>query len=412
MQVIRIFLDDAPSSPSQCRMPTNEQTSSFTSESKAAPCCRAALAFLLMAACGFFIFNCWQLRNLQIDDSYITYRFASRLIHGSLRWNLLEPPVEGYTSFLAVLISTCFEALRLDPLIAWKIFSALLVLCSVAATVWGARMLCAARSPGANQWGVPFLVAALVTANPLAAVHAMSGMETSLFATLLMALTAIALRILFVPGGKGQWLPVLAGGFLLLGLTRPEGVLWAAIMGASVWIGLPGELRRRFARSFLMWFILPGLVYFLARWIYFGDMLPSTFFAKSGGAARPGAGRLLTYLPSYHEIYKYLRDNWLGFAAVATVGGALHFSLNRIGWAKRASGEWPMDIAVAGIFFASLLCIAYFSSVHMLMGYGRRFLFPYSQTFLLSLVLPAILLTGKFLNDGEKMGRPRESREG
>jgi hypothetical protein len=223
----------------------------------------------------------------------------------------------------------------------------------------------------------------------------MSGMETTLFAFGLIALTVLAYRLVFVPRSSPILFAVLGAGFFLLGLTRPEGVLWACVVAPAVWLGLPGEKRPLFARCVLFCFVFPGVIYLAARWVYFGDLLPATFHAKTASAARPGAGRLLTYLPSHHEVYKYLRDNWLAFGVVATVAAGAHFARGR------RRGGIPIARATQAVFvgalvLASALCIGYFSSVYMLMGYARRFLFPFGQTFLLTLVLPAIVMTALF----------------
>jgi hypothetical protein len=49
-------------------------------------------------------------------------------------------------------------------------------------------------------------------------------------------------------------------------------------------------------------------------------------------------------------------------------------------------------IGVALLASASVACVAYFASVHLLMGYADRFLYPYGQTLLATLIAPAWLL--------------------
>ncbi|HUT24958.1 MAG TPA: hypothetical protein VM492_11495 [Sumerlaeia bacterium] len=395
----------------------------------------AACVLTLAAASAYFLLNCWTFRDLKIDDAFITYRFGERLAHnGTLRWNLAPVPenaaaaqqeaarpVEGYTSFLAVLISAVFGLLGFDPLVGWKILGLVLAATAAGAVLWGAQTLCNARSPSAGRAGVPFLVAALYLSVPAGAVHAMSGMETMLFAALLTALAAVALRIVYSPDGSARrWHYALAVGFLLLGMTRPEGALWALVVGAGVGWALPPEKRRSFLRVLVLGFVLPGSVYFVARWVYFGSFLPTTFYAKAGSASKPGAGRLLTYLPSKHEVYRYLRDSWLPLAGAAAValGSASWVGTRRAGRVRRVgaaawgpgrltlhsrgrlchtfgSGESSsLGILLSLTVLASVLCIAFFAHFHMLMGYAHRFLYPFGQTFWLTLVAPGLVAIG------------------
>jgi hypothetical protein len=397
-----------------------------------------ALLFLAVSILVFTRF-CLRLHDFQVDDAFITYRFGDRLAHdATLRWNLaslptgagldpealalLDRPVEGYTSFLAVLVSAAFIKLGLPPLICWKILGILLALATAAAAAWGAEALF--RGLGGSKRGARAMglaCAALYLAHPLVALHAMSGMETALFGFLLMGLTALALRIVFLPDGAPWRLNLMAFGFLLLGMTRPEGVLWALIAALAVWVGLRHSgttcNRRRFVRAFLLFFVLPGFIYFVWRWVYFSSLLPATFHAKAGASARPSPlGRLYTYLPSHWIVWQFLRDNWLWPALVLIVGIVTAMwggrSRRRLeeGMANPLSLESSQILATVLLFFASLACVAFFSSVHMLMGFGHRFLFPFGQTFLLTLLVPLVGVCGRMLY-GARRRHPEDCRQ-
>jgi len=77
----------------------------------------ALLLALLVAAvfCGTLYFH----RDMIFDDAFITYRYAKNTAdgHGST-WNPGEPPTEGYTNFLFVMILAPFIKMGLDPLAA------------------------------------------------------------------------------------------------------------------------------------------------------------------------------------------------------------------------------------------------------------------------------------------------------
>ncbi len=380
----------------------------------------ALLAFL--AGLIFFALNCWDLRDFLIDDAFITYRFGARLTQeGTLRWNLaplpgglddatrqlLERPVEGYTSFLSVLISAVFVFLRLDPLCAWKGLGILATLLASGALVLGGSAFCRSLAPRANRAWIPLLLAGVHLGHPLTALHAMSGMETGLHGALLLGMTALTLLIVSDTQPRAGYFRALALWFLLLGMTRPESLLWGALAGLGLLFALPKQSRKQLVRSTILFFLLPGLVYFLWRWSYFHSFFPATFHAKAGGSAHPsGMGRLHTYLPSYWPVWRYLRDNWLGLGLLAEVAvlirmGLLWVDTRESGAKKYWQCIWNRwVVALVALFLGALLPIFFFSHVYMLMGYGDRFLFPYGQTFLLVLVLPIFAFLEAFTQSG------------
>src|SRR5262249_10595062 len=62
--------------------------------------------------------------NRIFDNSFITYRYARNLADGAgITWNVNEPPVEGYTNFLLVIILAPFIRLGFDPLWVTRLFS-------------------------------------------------------------------------------------------------------------------------------------------------------------------------------------------------------------------------------------------------------------------------------------------------
>src|SRR5579884_1934594 len=66
----------------------------------------------LLVVCGSLY--AWQLRWLA-DDAYIPFRYAYNWVHGQgIVWNPGER-VEGYTSFLWVLMAAASLAVHLDP---------------------------------------------------------------------------------------------------------------------------------------------------------------------------------------------------------------------------------------------------------------------------------------------------------
>lgn len=206
-----------------------------------------------------------------VDDAFISFRYASNLLHGYGPVFNPGERVEGYTNFLWTVLFVPILGLGLAPATASQALTLLLAIMT-AALVWSAgRWL-------AGIWPALGALALLITAAPFLLWTARgSGMETALFALLLLAgITAYMRDQLFAAG-------------LLLGLaamTRPEGVLVCGLSGLhllamSLW-------RRQIVWSRLVALALGFLVlfgpFFLWRYSYYGYLLPNTFYAKVGGS--------------------------------------------------------------------------------------------------------------------------------
>ncbi|MFZ5480209.1 MAG: hypothetical protein ACOZNI_25825 [Myxococcota bacterium] len=199
-----------------------------------------------------FLVSAWPTRPSVVDDAYVSLRYARNLALGNgLVYNAGEPPVEGYTDFLWVLLMAPGTRLPLHPA-TW-------------ATGWGlafgalAVMLCE-RLAHALGAGRASLAAGLALAlNPHFGIAASNGLETSMFVAGVLGAAWAAIA--------GP--PVIAG--LLAGslyLVRPEGL---AVGGALA-------IRDRRALAAFAAVVVP---YFLARGAYFGTLVPNTYFAQA-----------------------------------------------------------------------------------------------------------------------------------
>jgi hypothetical protein len=203
------------------------------------------------------------------EDSYILYRYADNVFAGhGFVFNPGEP-VEGYTSWLYVVVLT---ALRLftDDLAAaapWLsiAFGAVTVLCAMAI----ARRL----APGRTDLGV--LAGLLCAAHASLAKYAATGMETTLLA-LLASLSFLAATRPPAPEPTKTDGVALGALFGLMATARPEGALYAAILLLAAWHhrGLPTAIRAgatfgAIAATFLAW-----------RLATYGYPAPNTYYAK------------------------------------------------------------------------------------------------------------------------------------
>jgi hypothetical protein len=212
------------------------------------------------------------------EDAFISFRFARNLVAGhGLVWNPGEPPVEGYTNFLWVLLAAGALELGQDPARAAQ---ALGIAASLATLfyVWrtGSRLL---------GWsaGEALLPCAVLAVSGPFATWAAAGLETNLFALLAVA----GLHHVAVGARDGGAREIWAGwlALLLAMLTRPEGALFYALALAGT-----GLAARRRGAARLRAFAAPVAVtlgafavYFAWRWRLFGQLFPNTFYAKTGG---------------------------------------------------------------------------------------------------------------------------------
>lgn len=213
------------------------------------------------------------------DDAYISYVYARNLARGEgLVFNAGEPAVEGYTNFLWTLLLAGVRVLGVDParLAPWL---GLACTVGIVAAIWAL-----ARRLGASSWYAA-LGALYFAALPTLRIHAMSGLETPLFALLVVA--ALLVRA-GEPSDRPHWRSSLLLG--LAALTRPEGVLvWALIEASDLtaaWArrGRPvAHLGRAIVGSTpLLALVLGHLAW---RRLTYGDWVPNTFHAKVGGSA-------------------------------------------------------------------------------------------------------------------------------
>jgi hypothetical protein len=256
----------------------------------------AASAILLFVLGGAWIYHCLHFEFVQ-DDSFITFRYVRHLLDGDgLVFNVGER-VEGYTTFLWTILLALPGLAGLDlesSARALGIASGLGMLF----LTW--RLSLRVHGPAASPL-IPFLAVALTAANSSIAYWTVSGMETALFAALLLASVLVFLR---ERDGSFLWSPIL---FLLLSLTRPEGMLLFAM---TVFFFMLERMARkqpvrdtaRPAARLIGIYAAPFLLFMGWRLAYYGHLFPNTYYAKAGFSLEylaAGWDYLLLFLRTY-----------------------------------------------------------------------------------------------------------------
>lgn len=219
------------------------------------------IRFRLLVAGGAIVLGllwAWSLRWAS-DDAFISLRYAENFAHGhGLVFNIGER-VEGYTDFLWVVLISLGIRLGLPA-------PELSIVLSLASFV-GLLVLVTRVS---KRDSFPLAVI-LTAASYTVASFATGGLETVFAAA--CVLLAFHLADADRPLGAG-----LAG--LAAALSHPDHILFGGALGLAM---LLSSRSIRGALKFAAPFLLIGLPWFIWRWRYYGDLMPNTYYAKSGG---------------------------------------------------------------------------------------------------------------------------------
>jgi hypothetical protein len=330
----------------------------------------AAGHLLSVSAVVLFLVESW-VPAQQLDDAYISYRYAQNLVDGrGLVFNPGER-VEGYSNpSWTLLVAAAMKSGMPAPLAGhW------LTLLSGAWLLWLSGRYAALLLPANLSWTSGLVPLVLLASNSFACWTA-AGLETPLFAA-----AGMAALCAYACGRIGLVLTCCIGA----SLTRPEGWLLAALLLGWDWMLRVHRLRplRFGALLRLSWPVLGFAAYLLLhtafRLYYYDDFLPNTFRAKVGGIP-PSRGFSYVYnflvdgpallvLPAIWAVWKLPRYR-IGFAYlgatlvyVLAIGGDA-FRLGRflvpvlpilIAGAASAAGLVYARNRVAGVALGSLL---------------------------------------------------------
>lgn len=207
------------------------------------------------------------------DDAYISFRYAQNLAEGrGLVFNPGER-VEGYSNFLwTVLMSVFFPIGSRPEFWANRITIAFSVLTLVFLVLYSYK-----KYGGLTSFvGVAAL---FLATNRTFLAWSTGGLEMSVFT--FFTTSAVLTYFYYYPARIPGFVGVL---FLLSSLTRNEGHLFFTL---CFMISMARALKKGDNKiSHLGWsrsFIFPIIIYHGFRMLYFGDILPNTYYAKSGG---------------------------------------------------------------------------------------------------------------------------------
>ncbi len=200
----------------------------------------------------------WRYRNIQVDDAYITYRYARNLASGSGFAYNPPQPVLGTTTPLYTLLLSLAAVLGMDIPSASLVFGG--------ASLFVLAVLFYFFSRDQSRRSMAHLPALLVVFMPGSVL--ILGMETALYAALIYT-------ALYAAAHKRYALAVILAA--LATLTRYDGILVAVLALFYEWYATKSfPLKNGLLYAGIL---LPWLVY---ATLTFGSPLPNTFFAKTG----------------------------------------------------------------------------------------------------------------------------------
>jgi arabinofuranosyltransferase len=209
------------------------------------------------------------------DDAFITFRVARNLSSGIGPVFNPGERVEGYTSFLWMILMAAVIRLGGAP----ELWSRILSLLFSAGTI-----LLFFRSISYDSGFPKYLFTIFLVFSAPFIAWSTGGLETAAFTFLVFA---AVMKFREACERKTSKIFLLASLlFTLAAMTRPEGVPIFAVMAAFlVFFALTGKSSLRQVISFLLPFIVLYGIYFLWRYIYYGHFFPNTYYVKSPGAS-------------------------------------------------------------------------------------------------------------------------------
>jgi arabinofuranosyltransferase len=219
------------------------------------------------------------------DDAYISYRYARNLADGAgLVWNPGQH-VEGYSNYLWVVTLAGLHKAGADIVLSGRWLGFSIAIVGAGATYRLSRDLLDDQSGP-----IAGLVAALLlSASGSWALWAAGGLEVPLFGTLVIVAVLLHLR-----EREWRWPPVSGAVWALVAMTRPDGILLAAV--SSLFKVYDGVHAARGARAhsmravrefaWLLFFFATFAAiygpYYLWRYDTYGWFFPNTYYAKVG----------------------------------------------------------------------------------------------------------------------------------
>lgn len=219
--------------------------------------------FLILA-----LINIWP---FTIDDMYITLRYARNWSYGEgLLWNINEPPVEGYSNFLFVLLGKFLLNFKVNVVVFFKFLGIL----GLFLTLLG-QFLLSRRLVPANIALLPLLWTMLYSGE---VIWSVSGLETTFYQALLIFCVYYLAKALENTSKQNINFCINVFCGFLASLARPEAPILVGIF-YLIAVYYHAEYRHNILKALVLFGLL-YIPYFLWRIIYFHELFPNPIYCK------------------------------------------------------------------------------------------------------------------------------------
>ncbi len=250
-----------------------------------------ASRIILLFAAGLVLLQALDYFNFTVDDVFIPIRYATNAARGEgLVYNKGEF-VEGYSDpiwvfgLTAVAAATAGSSHQLTLLLGTAKAVSFLFGILTLVLLYRFTLRLFEESPHARLYAALAVLSGAMCAPFIA--WSIGGLETTLQALLYLALATIVYAVLKErsfgkPVAAKHYLSLLAISLLLL-LVHPEPIMLCIITFVYLYILLSKPERWRFLRFSVIPFLLGTAIFLVWRWVTYGNLVPNTFFAKTGG---------------------------------------------------------------------------------------------------------------------------------
>jgi len=244
----------------------------------------ATYSFFFLILCKIFI-------DFTLDDAFITFRYSQNLATGNGPvWNIGEDPVEGYTTFLWMVLMAIFIKLGQNPVVISKVISIIAGLSTIFLIYFYSRQKKDNRI-------IPTLVVAGIALNPAFAFMAVQGTGTILASLLVLFIIILSIRLV---SKYSKFETIIFSLLLLLAfLTRPDLIVFELLIIGCMIILLYRRYEKSTFYNFLLnlfiFLIIPGFVYMAWRINFFGYFFPNAFYVKKSEAFLSLSGLVMVF---------------------------------------------------------------------------------------------------------------------
>jgi len=223
------------------------------------------------------VHNVTLVKDWMLDDAFISFRYAQHLAEGyGPVFNRAGDAVEGYTTFLWVVLLALGRLVGIETVLCSKILGVLFGAGTLALLAHAHRFV--PRVDALVSSAATLFLATFGVFHPWLT----SGMENALFGFLVLLALLLHFHSLRPETGR----PLLAGlgvTSALMAMARPEGLLVFALILIDQ--GFESLCRRQWRLLYVGGaFLLLFAPYFTWRYLYYGYLLPNTFYNKVGAS--------------------------------------------------------------------------------------------------------------------------------